>query len=427
MLPSALPARTNWAGNHTYRAASLLHPASVDELQRLLPTLPRAKALGSRHSFNAIADTTGAHISLSHFKSLTLAPDRASVTVGAGLTYGELAPWLDQQGLALPNLASLPHISVAGACLTATHGSGLDNHCLSASVSGLQFVTPAGELVQLSRDTHPDIFPGAVVSLGALGIVTALTLDLVPAFQIAQTVYENLAFDQFEPHLRPIFGAAYSVSLFTDWQHSRATQLWLKYQLDPADDLDPSPAPELLFAATRQTRKLHPLPGLSPENCTDQLGLPGPWYNRLPHFRHDYTPSAGAELQSEYFVPLTHALAAIRAVEALRDRISPHLLISELRTVAADHLWLSPAFARESLAIHFTWKLEPDAVLDLLPLIESALQPFAARPHWAKLFTIPPRTLRRLYPRFPDFAALTAHFDPTGRLRNDFLDELLNP
>lgn len=426
MLPSATPARTNWAGNYTYRAASLAQPASVEELQQLVRTLPRLKALGARHSFNAIADTPGTQVALTQLNTTILDPGSSTVAVGAGVTYGELAPWLHHKGFAVPNLASLPHISVVGATATATHGSGLVNGCLSTSVSALSLVTGTGELLHLSRDANPDAFPAAAVSLGALGIVTAITLDLVPAFQVAQTVYENLSFAQLEANLPAILAAAYSVSLFTDWQHGRLTQVWLKQQLDPSPaDQEQPPAPRFFHGATLQTAKLHPLAGMSPENCTDQLGLPGPWYNRLPHFRHDYTPSAGAELQSEYFVPLSHAMPALRAVEALRDRIAPHLLISEIRTVAADDLWLSPAFARDSLAIHFTWKPELEAVLALLPAIESALEPFAARPHWAKLFTTPAAKLRQLYPRLRDFIVVAIRLDPDGRFRNGFLDEVL--
>lgn len=421
MRPSAIPARSNWAGNYTYRAASVVEPASVQELCELVRTLPRSKALGARHSFNHIADTAGTQISLANFKARQLDPESRTLTVGAGVAYGEIAPWLYEQGFALRNLASLPHISIVGACATGTHGSGLRNQCLSASVSGLEMVTATGELLRLSRETHPEMFAGAVVALGALGIVTAVTLDLVPAFEVAQTVYENLAFDQLEDHVQEIFGAAYSVSLFTDWQHGRAAQLWLKQTLDgnmQASDV------EQFFGATRQMQKLHPLAGMSPENCTEQLGHAGPWYDRLPHFRHDYVPSAGAELQSEYFVPLTHAVPAIRAVEALRERITPHLFISELRTVAADDLWLSPAYGRGSLAIHFTWKPESEAVLSLLPVIEQALEPFGARPHWAKLFTTPAERIAALYPKFDEFKTLMRKFDPDRRFRNEYLNAI---
>jgi len=235
--------RTNWAGNYAYRAASVLRPASIAELQQLLPTLTRAKALGARHSFNSIADTTGTQISLAAFKSKSLDtsdPTHPTVTIGAGVTYGDLAPLLHAQGFAVPNLASLPHISVAGACATATHGSGVSNQCLSAAVSAIDFVTAGGELLHLSRSANPDVFPGAVVALGALGVVTSLTLDLEPTFQVMQTVYENLPFHELEHSLLDIFSAGYSVSLFTDWQQHRASQAWIKNKLksnltDPAE------------------------------------------------------------------------------------------------------------------------------------------------------------------------------------------------
>lgn len=414
--------RANWAGNYSYRASSLLQPTSVAELQQLLPELRHAKALGARHSFNSIADTTGMQISLAHFKSISLdTSDSAqpTVTIGAGVTYSELALRLHPEGFAVPNLASLPHISVIGACTTATHGSGLRNQCLSTAVSAIDLVTANGELLHLSRAANPDIFPGAVVALGALGIVTSLTLDLVPDFQIAQTVYEDLPFHELEHSLIDIFSAGYSVSLFTDWQQHRATQAWVKRKASDAA------APETFFGAARQTAKLHPLPNHSAENCTEQLNLPGPWHERLPHFRMDFTPSSGAELQSEYFVPLADAFDAISAVEELRDRITPHLFVTELRTVAADNLWLSMADARDSLAIHFTWKPEPEAVFLLLPMIEAQLAPFAARPHWGKLFTTPSATLRQLYPRFGAFRELASRLDPQGVFRNDYLAELL--
>lgn len=416
--------RTNWAGNYGYRAASLLEPASVAEIQQLLPTLHRAKALGARHSFNSIADTPGTHISLVRLKSIDInasASAQPTVTVGAGVTYGELAPALHQRGFAVPNLASLPHIGVVGACATATHGSGVANQCLSAAVNAIEIVTAGGELLRLSRSANPKIFPGAVVALGALGIVTSITLDLVPGFQIVQTVYENLPFHVLEHSLTDIFSAGYSVSLFTDWQQHRATQAWIKRKVNsPAE----APAPETFFGGTRQTAKLHPLPLHSAENCTEQL-IPGPWHERLPHFRMDFTPSSGAELQSEYFVPLADGFNAIRAVEELRDRIAPLLFITELRTVAADDFWLSMAYARESLAIHFTWRPEPEAVLALLPLIEAQLAPFAPRPHWGKLFTTSSETLRQLYPRFAAFRELASHLDPSGCFRNEFLAALL--
>ncbi len=421
--PTPTP-RTNWAGNYTFKAPHIDQPTSPAEVADLLHTRPNLKALGSKHSFNDLADSASDQVSLIHLDQMTLNREQRTVTVGAGVRYGTLAPWLDAQGFAVHNLASLPHITVVGATATGTHGSGMQNGSLSTTVRSVDFINGAGQPVTLSRDSDPEVFPGAVVALGALGIATAITLDLVPTFHIAQTVYENLPFAELERNLHAIFASAYSVSLFTDWQKSRITQAWLKSRVLPCAS---SPSPGTFFRATRQTRKLHPLPGHSAENCTEQLGIPGPWFDRLPHFRHEYTPSSGAEIQSEYFVAREHAYPAILAVEQLRDRISPLLFISELRTVAADDLWLSMAYQRDSLAFHFTWQPRAEAVLALLPEIEAALAPFDARPHWGKAFTTPPDRLRALYPRFPDFLALAQHHDPEGKLRNAYLNRNLYP
>jgi alditol oxidase len=335
------------------------------------------------------------------------------------VTYGQLAPYLDGQGYALHNLASLPHVSVAGACATATHGSGNKNGNLATAVSAMEIVTADGELIVLSRERDGERFRGAVVALGGLGVVTKVTLDVQPTFQIRQVVYENLPMAQLESHLDDIFSSGYSVSLFTDWQNHRITQVWIKSRVEqrPSSKLQPD-----FFGAKLATRKLHPLAGHSAENCTEQMGIPGPWYERLPHFRMNFTPSSGAELQSEYFVPRDKGYQAILAVEQLRDYVTPHLLISELRTIDADDLWMSPCYRQPSMAIHFTWKPEWPAVRELLPTVEEKLAPFNARPHWAKLFTMSSSRLKSLYVRVSDYQALLAHYDPHGKFRNEFLN-----
>jgi xylitol oxidase len=412
--------RTTWARNYAYRADSVLEPANAAEVQQAVKSLARVKALGTMHSFNDIADSAGTQISLRRFTQKTLDRNARTVTVGAGVTYGELATWLDAQGFAVHNLASLPHISVAGACATATHGSGIGNGNLATAAAAIEFVDGRGEIVLLSRAGNSGEFQGAVVSLGALGIVTAITLDIIPSFEMTQTVYENLAFDELEGHLEAILGSGYSVSLFTDWQNHRATQVWIK-QIRSAPA---APAPSF-HGATLQKTKLHPLPGHSPENCTEQEGKAGPWYDRLPHFRMNFTPSSGAELQSEYFVPRDRAYRAILAVEGLREKITPHLFITELRAIAADDLWMSMAYGRDSVGIHFTWKQEWNEVRPMLPRIEERLEPFEARPHWGKLFTMPGGRLKQLYPRFADFLELANRHDPEGKFRNEFLERNL--
>jgi xylitol oxidase len=340
------------------------------------------------------------------------------VTVGAGVTYGQLAPYIDSRGFAVHNMASLPHISVVGACATATHGSGNGNGNLSTAVRAIEMVTADGSVITLSREKMGDMFAGAVIGLGALGVITKITLEVEPAFQITQRVYENLSFSQLEHHLDDIFASGYSVSLFTDWQKRRATQAWIKQRI--GHDKDAGTAD--FYGAKPAMRKMHPIADHSPESCTEQMGVPGPWYERLPHFKMNFTPSSGAELQTEYFVPRAKGYEAIAAVEQLRDQITPHLFITEFRTIAADELWMSPAYKRDSMAIHFTWKPEWPEVKKILPQIEEKLAPFEARPHWAKLFTMKPTVLQGQYARLSEYRALVGRYDPKGRFRNEFLD-----
>jgi xylitol oxidase len=412
-------ARTNWAGNYKYSTDRLDLPKNPEDVRQIVKSRNKLKALGTRHSFNGIADTTGDQISLKQLDQMVLDEKSRTVAVGAGVSYGQLAPYIDARGYALHNLASLPHISVAGACATATHGSGNKNGNLSTAVAAMEIVTGNGEVVVLSRKRDGDRFRGAVVGLGGLGVVTKVTLDVQPTFRMTQVVYENLSMAQLERHLNDIFASGYSVSLFTDWQNHRVTQVWIKRRVEhgTSSALEPE-----FFGAQLATKKLHPLAGHSAENCTEQMGIPGPWYERLPHFRMNFTPSSGAELQSEYFVPRDKGYEAILAIEQLRDQITPHLLISELRTIDADDLWMSPCYKQPSMTIHFTWKPEWLAVKKVLPMIEEKLAPFNAKPHWAKLFTMSPSRLRSLYGKMPDYQALLKDYDPHGKFRNDFLN-----
>ena len=410
--------RTNWAGNYTYSTSHLLAPATVEEVQKAVKECDKLRALGARHSFNGIADSKANQISLKHLDKMALDRKTQTVTVGAGITYGQLSPYLQQNGYALHNLASLPHVSVVGASATATHGSGDKNGNLSTAVSALDVVTADGKLVHLSRERDSDHFDGAVIALGALGVVTSITLNVQPAFLVSQVVYENLSLDHLQHHFDEIFSSGYSVSLFTDWQNHRATQVWIKRRV--TENTRPKLDPEF-FGATLAKTKLHPLAGHSAENCTEQMGIPGPSYDRLPHFRINFTPSSGAELQSEYFVPRAKAYDAILAVERLRDQITPHLFITEFRTIAADNFWMSPCYKRDAMTIHFTWKPEWPAVKELLPKIEQQLAPFDARPHWAKLFTMSPSRVQSRYPKLPEFKDLLAQYDPKGKFRNEFL------
>ncbi|MFF3320593.1 FAD-binding protein [Streptomyces sp. NPDC003035] len=409
---------TNWAGNITFGAERFHAPASVEELQELVAGGKAVRALGTGHSFNAIADTRGDLVSTARLpRVLDIDHDSATVTVSAGLRFGEFTGALHRAGHALHNLGSLPHISVAGACATGTHGSGDGNGSLATAVRSFQYVSATGDLV--TRRRGDEDFAGSVVSLGALGIVTRLTLDLVPAFDIQQWVYEGLAHATLRERFDEVMAAAYSVSLFTDWRGDHIDQVWLKRRVGDAEG--PVPGPARWLGAVRADGPRHPVPGMPVESCTAQMGLAGPSPDRLPHFRLDHTPSSGDELQSEYFVAREDAVAAFDALHAVRDRFAPHLQVGEIRSVAADDLWLSPACERASVAFHFTWLPDPAAVLPALRTIEDALAPFAARPHWGKLFTVEPAVLRGLYPCYSRFERLMARCDPSGVFRNDLI------
>ncbi len=418
---AAKPMLTNWAGNLTYGTDHLTEVSSVAAVRKYIGETEKLKVLGTRHCFNDIADSRYNLLSLKPMHDVLSLDDRArTVTVAAGISYGQLSPQLESKGWALHNLASLPHISVAGACTTATHGSGEKNGNLATEAVGLELITANGEVVNLSRKTNGDLFNGAVVGLGALGAITKVTLSIQPTYQIKQYVYENMPLSEMQKHFDEIEASGYSVSLFTDWRNKNINEVWIKSRIGKGEP--EFTAPKEFFGATLATRNLHPIADLSAENCTEQMGVPGPWFDRLPHFKMGFTPSAGKELQSEFFVPRSKAVDAILAIERLHEHVSPHLLISEIRTIAADDLWMSPAYKRDSVTLHFTWKPDWPNVQKVLPLIERELSAFDYRPHWGKLFTIDPAQLRSRYERLPEFIALARKFDPNGKFRNDFLN-----
>jgi xylitol oxidase len=407
---------TNWSGNIVFSAPQVYYPGTVAEVQEIVRSSEKVRVLGSKHSFNTIADSDAVLISLKEMnKVLALNKELATITVEAGARYGDFAADLHEKGFALPNLASLPHITVVGACATATHGSGIGNGNLATSVSAIEFVNAAGDLVKLSKVADPVEFYGAVVNLGALGVITNITLDLLPAFDMTQVVFRDLPMAVLEDKFKDIQARGYSVSLFTNWKNRNINEVWIK-SLSVAAAAEPE-----LFTAKSATENLHPIEAESAENVTEQLGVPGPWYDRLPHFKMGFKPSVGQELQSEYFLPVEHAYGAMMALEQLQSEITPHLFISEIRTIQADELWLSPCYKQTCVAFHFTWKPDVQAVMALLPLIEEQLAPFNARPHWGKLFTMKPEVLQERYPKLKEFKELIRRHDPHGKFRNQYL------
>jgi xylitol oxidase len=406
----------NWAGTHAYRATRIHRPSTVEELQEIVARAPRIRVLGSRHSFSDIADSAEL-VSLEGLPAdIVVDRERMTVAVGAGVRYGELAEALNAEGLALHNLASLPHISIAGAIATATHGSGDGNGNLATAVAGLQLVTSDGELIDVARGDSD--FDGLVVGLGALGAVVRVMLDVEPSYEIRQRVFERLEWDALFEHFDAIAATGYSVSVFTRWG-AAVEQVWVKSRV--ADG--PEEIRDELFGAVAATVDRHPIIGLDPVNCTPQLGVAGLWSDRLPHFRMGFTPSKGDEIQSEFFAPRAHAVAAIEAMRGLGDRLEPLLLVSEIRTMAADRLWMSPQCGQATAALHFTWKREPEAVLRALAEVEAALRPVGARPHWGKVFVARAADIAPLYERLGDFVALMERLDPRGAFRNAWLEE----
>ncbi|WP_129843212.1 FAD-binding protein [Streptomyces sp. RFCAC02] len=421
MLTTGSPAH-NWAGNITFAAERLHRPGSVDELRRVVAAARRVRVLGTGHSFNRIADTDGDLVRVDGLpRRVEVDPDARTVTVSAGLRYAEVAAALQEAGFALANMASLPHISVAGSVATGTHGSGDGQRGLAASVAAVELVGPEGDLVRIDRSADPGRFPGAVVNLGALGAVTALTLDIEPSFDVAQWVYNDVPLDAVADGFDEVTGAAYSVSTFTDWAGGRGT-VWLKRRVDQDGTGHPGDA---WLGGTPARGQWHPIAGMPADYCTRQEGVPGPWLERLPHFRAEFTPSRGEELQSELFVPRAAAPAAFAELRALGGLLAPVLQVSEVRTIAADDMWLSPAQGRDSVGLHFTWVLDPAAVTPVLAAVEERLWPLGARPHWGKLTTARPEDIAARYPHMDDFRALARSLDPQGRFRNEHVDALL--
>jgi alditol oxidase len=408
--------RTNWAGNVTYRARRVHEPESIDALRKVVAGARKIRALGARHSFNDLADSDEL-VSLGRIEpEIAIDAERATVTLGAGVPYGALAEALEAEGWALHNMASLPHVSVAGAVATATHGSGDRSGNLSTAVVGMELVTAEGDLLRVTRDEQD--FPGMVVHLGALGVVTRLTLRIEPSYLVRQQVFQDLSWDVALDRFDEIMASDDSVCYFTDFGET-VDEVWRKRRVLPDDVI---PLDSECMGAPAATKTLHPVPTFDAEGCTEQLGVPGPWLERLPHFRFDAIPATGNEIHAEYMVTRANAVSALAALREIGPTLRPHLWTSEIRTVAGDDLWLSSAYGGGVACFHFSFRLDPEAVGRLTPLIEDVLVPFAPRPHWGKVFVATAGDLAPRYSRMADFHALASRLDPDGKFRNDFLD-----
>ncbi|MBF4607435.1 D-arabinono-1,4-lactone oxidase [Curtobacterium sp. VKM Ac-1393] len=413
---------TNWAGNVTYRATSLERPTSVAALQQVVASTPRLTALGSRHSFNTIADTDAVQVSLQDLPPvLDIDTSRRVVRVAAGLTHSQVAAGLEARGWALGNLASLPHISTAGAVATGTHGSGVRNPSLAQAVVGLDVVRASGALEHVDASSPDGALDAHRVAIGALGVVTEVELAIEPTFQVATTVHLDLPWDAVATHFEQVMSDAYSVSMFTSFDDRGARQVWVKHRVD-----EPAPTVDLVDLGARPADgPVHPGEN-DPAGVTEQGGVPGPWAERLPHFRSSFTPSTGAEIQAEYLIPAASAVAALQALRPLESVFAPILIAAEVRTIASDTAWLAPSSGRQSVGLHFTFRRDAAAVAAAVSRIEEVLAPFDPRPHWGKVSGMSVERLHEAYPRLSDFAAVARDVDPTGRFRNAYLARVLS-
>ena len=405
----------NWSGNIEYRPAEIARPSSISELQKVVADSRKVRAYGSGHSFNTLADTDGTLIAFSEFdKNIEIDSSKMLVRVPAGVRYGEVAPKLHANGFALRNMGSLPHITVVGATSTGTHGSGVGNKNLSGSIAEIELITATGDAITLDQSE----LPAARVALGSIGIIHHLTLDIVPTYEVAQTVYFDLPFVQLISNLDAILSAGYSVSVLSMWGDEFVDQVWVKSKIGT----NPVLTQNEWFGAKLATRKSNPIREADSAAATEQFGLPGPWFERLPHFKLDFTPSFGEELQTEYFIDRKDAPAALNAIYKIHEELSELIMVCEMRTVAQDENWLSEAYGRETFVFHFTWRPNIPAVEKLLLKIEASLEPFKARPHWGKVFTNNAFDFSSLYPKFNSFLTYRGTYDPSRKFVNKLLE-----
>ena len=418
-MSSPVPsAPSNWAGNVVFSTTDVRRPGDVAELQQVVRDARLVRALGTGHSFSPIADTTGTLVSTRDLDlGVEVDPRRRVACVPGGASFAEVATALHAAGWALPNLGSLPHISVAGACATGTHGSGSALGSLATAVVGLELVRADGELWEVHAG-EPD-FAGAVLSLGALGVVTRLWLAIEPTYDVSQEVVLDVPVAQVVAHVEEILASAYSVSIFSSFgDPATIDSVWRKRRLD-------RPEVPWTLGGTPATELVHPLRGLDAAAATEQLGSPGPWHERLPHFRLEFTPSAGEEIQSEFFLERRHASAALAALVEAAPRIAPALQVFEMRTIAADDLWLSPFRERDTVAVHATWVRDLARVRPALAALEEVLEPWAPRPHWGKVsLGFDAARLADLYPLLPRFRELGERLDPERCFVNEHLSRL---
>lgn len=404
----------NWAGNVTFSTPDVVAPRSVDEVAAVVAAADAVAVVGTGHTFNRAADGPQRVSVADLLVDLDVDHDAMTVTVSAGWTYSRLAAGLAAEGLALANLASLPDISIGGAIASATHGSGRGLGNLATAVAAVELVTADGTVRWLRRGATD--FAGVVASMGCLGVVTRVVLDVEPAYRMRQRFVAGLPWSAVEEHLPAVMDLGYSVSVLTPWHSDDVMWLWVKERVDAGPGVGTSTP----FGGVALTRH-H-----DPDVLNPQLGVPGPWHERLPHFRVGARPRPGQELQSEWFVAADRWQDAVLALREVGERLAPAINVTEIRWVAADDLWLSPQYEQDTVALHVTWHRDREQDVErAIPIAHEALSPFDARVHLAKMTPVRAVDMARLYPRHADFVDLGNRLDPERVFRNAWANRVL--
>ncbi len=408
----------NWAGNLSFSSKEFIEIDSVKKLQTIVSNARGIKVLASGHSFSDIADTKDTLISIKNLSfEIGIDSNKREALVPAGMQYSDVSRYLEKHGWAVSNMASLGEVTIAGAILTGTHGSGSSNGILSTAVIGFEMVLESGSILTTDRENSSD-FPGFIVSLGALGVFTKYKLKIVPSFSIRQVVYENINIESIANNFDLVFDRAYSVSFFSNWAQNSTGQIWMKF----LDDSKPFNISSDWIDGNLAKVKQHPVKINDASPCTDQLATSGKWLDRLPHFKLNSSPVSGDEVQTEYLVDRRYVKQYISELAEIGDEIASKVYTTEIRTIKADDLWLSGAYERETVGFHFTWR-KSDSLVNFLPKIESILGKHDGRPHWGKLFDVPKDKLPSRYPKFSDFEVLLQKYDPNKKFRNNFINK----
>ncbi|KAI1701064.1 FAD binding domain-containing protein [Ditylenchus destructor] len=410
----------NWGDNFLFSTQNIQYPTTVEEVQEIVQNADKVRVVGTRHSFSTCADSPDTILSTLALKNIIGFDDSVpSITVQAGIAYTDLNPYLQYLGFALPNLATLAEISVGGASQTGAHGSGLSNQCLASHIRSLKIVLANGTLATYGPN-DPEL-KAIALGVGAFGVITQVELKVEPTFNITNYFFLNMTAQNLYDHFDEIENTGYTAQLFTDFS---TPGVWGQIMImDRSGSNANIGSLQNLYGATRATTKVSPILALPPTYLVDQ-GVEQPWYFGLVDYHLGLSGFDGGEIQSEYFLPYENAVAAIKAVTTLSDLIAPRVHTMLIRTIKGDDLWLSEMYSQSSVvAIHFTWKLNMTAVMEVLPQIEQLLIPYCAKPHWGKVFAQGPETFLHCYPKLADFKQLAEQLDPTHKFRNQFLED----